>query len=56
MFKKIILLLFIFLISAPVFAKEAIEADYNKKEKFYIYKIDLESVGERIRPYVVKYR
>lgn len=54
MFKKIILLLLIFLISAPVFAKEAIEADYNKKEKFYIYKIDLESVGERIRPYIVK--
>ena len=54
MFKKILLLFLFFACFTPVYASDDIQVDYNKKEKFYIYKIDLKELGERIRPYVVE--
>ena len=54
MFKKIFLVFAIFMFSAAAFAKDGIDIKYDKKGKFYVYKIDLKELGPRIRPYIVQ--
>lgn len=53
MIKKILVtVLAIFAFGASVFAKDDIKVDYNQKFKFHIYKIDLNALGDKVKPYV----
>ncbi len=54
MFKKIFLVFTIFLLATAAYAQEEIDVKYDKKGKFYVYKIDLKEFGQRIRPYIVQ--
>ena len=54
MFKKIFLLFCIFSFGAAAFAGEDPEVKYDKKGKFYVYKIDTKELAPRIRPYFVQ--
>ncbi len=54
MFKKILLIFAVFLIATTAFAKDGIDVKYDKKGKFYVYKINLKELGPRIRPYIVQ--
>ena len=54
MFKKIFLIFMVFLAANAAFAKDDIEVKYDKKGKFYVYKIDTKELAPRIRPYIAE--
>lgn len=54
MLKKIFLIFAVFLVATSAFAADGISEKYDKKGKFYLYKIDLEQLAPRIRPYIVQ--
>ena len=54
MLKKIFLIFTVFLVATSAFAADGISEKYDKKGKFYLYKIDLEQLAPRIRPYIVQ--
>ena len=54
MFRKIFLIFIVFLVANAAFAKDGIDVKYDKKGKFYLYKIDLKELAPRIRPYIVQ--
>jgi len=55
MIKKILLTLFLSVIfCAQTIAKDDIKYDYDQENKFHIYKIDLDTYGKKLKPFVSK--